>query len=264
MMTTSTTTGSSSTSSWPTTTTSQVGDTVHLLADRAARSSTSPSRASPTTSRSSATSPSPATPTWRTCRSRSTSFVFGIDRRGRRPRHGDGRHRRGRSSATSRTSRWRTGTGFIGSIADQITFFVNFISIMLLLSIVIALIGVANTLSLSISERVRELGLLRAVGMNRTQLKRSIRWEAVIMSVLGTAHRHLPGARHRPGDDEGARAVRAARCSGSRSASLVVLLLGGAAVGTIAAIFPARRAAKLADPRRHRPRVTLAGERLFV
>ena len=76
--------------------------------------------------------------------------------------------------------------GFIGSIADQITFIVNFISIMLLLSIIIALIGVANTLSLSISERVRELGLLRAVGMNRTQLKRSIRWEAVIMSVLGT------------------------------------------------------------------------------
>ena len=54
--------------------------------------------------------------------------------------------------------------GFIGSIADQIAFIVNFISIMLLLSIIIALIGVANTLSLSISERVRELGLLRAVG----------------------------------------------------------------------------------------------------
>ena len=44
---------------------------------------------------------------------------------------------------------------------------------MLFLSIIIALIGVANTLSLSISERMRELGLLRAVGMDRTQLKRS-------------------------------------------------------------------------------------------
>ena len=76
--------------------------------------------------------------------------------------------------------------GFIGSIADQVTFFLNFITILLLLSIMIALIGVANTLSLSISERVRELGLLRAVGMDRTQLKRSIRWEAVIIAMLGT------------------------------------------------------------------------------
>ena len=155
--------------------------------------------------------------------------------------------------------------GFIGSIADQITFFVNFISIMLLLSIIIALIGVANTLSLSISERVRELGLLRAVGMDRTQLKRSIRWEAVIMSLLGTVDRHLPGPRDRPGDDEGARAVRAHGVPGARSARSSCCCVGGALVGTVAAIFPARRAAKLPDPRRHRPRVAaLADERLFV
>ena len=134
--------------------------------------------------------------------------------------------------------------GFIGSIADQIAFIVNFISIMLLLSIIIALIGVANTLSLSISERVRELGLLRAVGMNRTQLKRSIRWEAVIMSLLGTGIGIFLAL------VIGRAMMKALEPSGLTIfrvpiGSLVVLLLGGALVGTVAAIFPARRAAKL-------------------
>jgi putative ABC transport system permease protein len=134
--------------------------------------------------------------------------------------------------------------GFIGSIADQITFIVNFISIMLLLSIVIALIGVANTLSLSISERVRELGLLRAVGMDRTQLKRSIRWEAVIMALLGTSIGVFLAL------VIGRAMMKALEPSGLSVfqvpvGSLVVLLVGGAVVGTVAAIFPARRAAKL-------------------
>ncbi|NLG54917.1 MAG: ABC transporter permease, partial [Rhodococcus sp.] len=53
------------------------------------------------------------------------------------------------------------------------------------ISILIAAIGIANTLSLSINERVRELGLLRAVGMDRKRLKSTIRWEAVMISVLG-------------------------------------------------------------------------------
>jgi putative ABC transport system permease protein len=52
--------------------------------------------------------------------------------------------------------------------------------------VIIAVIGIGNTLSLSIHERTRELGLLRAVGMNRKQLRASIRWEAVLISVLGT------------------------------------------------------------------------------
>jgi putative ABC transport system permease protein len=133
--------------------------------------------------------------------------------------------------------------GFIGSIAEQIAFIVNFISIMLLLSIIIALIGVANTLSLSISERVREFGLLRAVGMDRKQLKRSVRWEAVIMSVLGTAIGITLAL------IIGRSVMKALEPSGLTVfqvpvASLLWLLVGGALVGTIAAIFPARRAAR--------------------
>jgi putative ABC transport system permease protein len=134
--------------------------------------------------------------------------------------------------------------GFIGSIADQITFIVRFISIMLFLSIIIALIGVANTLALSISERLRELGLLRAVGMDRTQLKRSLRWEAVIMALLGTVIGIFLAL------VVGRAMMKALEPSGLTIFQvpfglLALLLVGGALIGTVAAIFPARRAAKL-------------------
>jgi putative ABC transport system permease protein len=75
---------------------------------------------------------------------------------------------------------------YIGDLARQITQFVTVIYVLLALSVIIAAIGIGNTLSLSIHERTRELGLLRAVGMNRQQLRSSIRWEAVLISVLGT------------------------------------------------------------------------------
>ncbi len=132
--------------------------------------------------------------------------------------------------------------GFIGSIVDQIAFMVKFISALLLLSIIIALIGVANTLSLSISERVRELGLLRAVGMDRTQMKRSIRWEAVILALLGTAVGIMLAivigwALVKSFEPSGLTVFRVPLMP------FVLLLLGGAIVGTVAAIFPARRAA---------------------
>jgi putative ABC transport system permease protein len=57
---------------------------------------------------------------------------------------------------------------------------------LLLLTVVIALFGVTNTMALSVTERVRELGLLRAVGLSRAQTRTMIRWEAVIVTLLGT------------------------------------------------------------------------------
>ncbi len=59
------------------------------------------------------------------------------------------------------------------------------VTVLLFLAVIIALVGIANTLGLSIFERTRELGLLRAVGMGRRQVKRMIRWESVIIAVLG-------------------------------------------------------------------------------
>ncbi len=59
------------------------------------------------------------------------------------------------------------------------------ITVLLGLSFVIALIGIANTLALSVFERTREIGLLRAVGMTRRQLRRAVRWEAAIVATFG-------------------------------------------------------------------------------
>ena len=63
---------------------------------------------------------------------------------------------------------------------------INLMGALLLLAILIALIGIVNTLALSIYERTRELGLLRAVGMTRRQMRRMVRNEAVIIAVFGT------------------------------------------------------------------------------
>ena len=74
---------------------------------------------------------------------------------------------------------------FLGSIAAQINALLNVVYALLALSVVIALIGIANTLSLSIHERTRELGLLRAVGMTRRQVRSAVRWEAAIIALTG-------------------------------------------------------------------------------
>ncbi len=76
---------------------------------------------------------------------------------------------------------------FTSSIIASITALLNVIYGLLAVSILIALIGIANTLSLSIHERTRELGLLRAMGMSRGQLRSSVRWEAVIVALMGTS-----------------------------------------------------------------------------
>ncbi len=74
---------------------------------------------------------------------------------------------------------------FIESQKAQIDVLLTVINALLLLAILIALLGIANTLALSIFERKRELGLLRAVGMTRRQVRRMIRWEAVITALYG-------------------------------------------------------------------------------
>ncbi len=71
------------------------------------------------------------------------------------------------------------------SFGDQLDSFLFLIMAMLFLSIFIALLGIANTIALSVLERTHEIGLLRAVGMSRRQLRSSIRWESVIVAVFG-------------------------------------------------------------------------------
>ncbi|MEP6299188.1 MAG: FtsX-like permease family protein [Ilumatobacter sp.] len=74
---------------------------------------------------------------------------------------------------------------FLQDQEDQINQLLFIIAILLFFAIVIAVIGISITLALGVFERTREIGLLRAVGMNRRQVRRSVRWEAVIVSVFG-------------------------------------------------------------------------------
>lgn len=70
----------------------------------------------------------------------------------------------------------------LGQAVDQLF---ALVTVLLLLSVVIALFGIVNTLALAVLERVRELGLLRAVGMTRGQVRAMVRWESVMVAVLG-------------------------------------------------------------------------------
>ncbi|MFM7063364.1 MAG: ABC transporter permease [Actinomycetes bacterium] len=117
---------------------------------------------------------------------------------------------------------------------------------LLALAIIIALVGIANTLGLSILERTRELGLLRAVGMTKKQLRRSIRQEAGIVAVFGTLLGLVIGI----GFSLALSAVITADNPDIFSyrlpvPTLVAITVIGALAGVLAAILPARRAAKL-------------------
>ncbi len=112
------------------------------------------------------------------------------------------------------------------------------------LAIVIALLGIGNTLALSVLERTREVGLLRSVGMTRSQLRSTIRWESVVIALQGTLLGMLIGIFF------GWALVRALREQGIDRftipfGTLAIVLVLAAFAGVVAAILPARRAAKL-------------------
>ena len=109
---------------------------------------------------------------------------------------------------------------------------------------VIALIGIANTLALSVHERTRELGLLRAVGMHRRQLRRAVRWESVLIAVLGTGLGRCSPSAVRGASSRRSR-TRASRRSRSPGTQMAVIVGLAGVAGVLAAAGPARRAARL-------------------
>jgi putative ABC transport system permease protein len=126
---------------------------------------------------------------------------------------------------------------------DQINQLVGFFYVLLALAIVISLLGIVTTLALSIHERTRELGLLRAVGMSRRQVKRMVRYESVITALIGAILGTILGIIFaalvsRPLADEGFELAYPV-------GTLLILLVLAALAGVLAAIFPARRAANL-------------------
>jgi putative ABC transport system permease protein len=114
---------------------------------------------------------------------------------------------------------------------------------LLSLSVIVALLGIVNTLALSVHERTRELGMLRAVGMTRRQVRRMVRGEAVITAVIGAVLGLVLGVAFaailsRPLASEGFKLAIPV-------GTLVILLVLAALAGVLAAIPPARRAAKV-------------------
>jgi putative ABC transport system permease protein len=115
---------------------------------------------------------------------------------------------------------------------------------LLALAVLIALIGIVNTLMLSVFERTREIGLLRAVGMKRRQVRTMIRSEAVILAIFGALIGIVIGT------GMGIALVSSLKQQGITdtvvpASSLVIFLVLAALLGLIAASWPARRAARL-------------------
>ncbi|MFI5041664.1 MAG: ABC transporter permease [Acidimicrobiales bacterium] len=135
-------------------------------------------------------------------------------------------------------------TQFKAETAKPINQLLGLVYALLFLAVIIALLGIGNTLALSIFERTRELGLLRAVGMTRRQLRSTIRWESVIIALQGTFLGLLIGVFF------GWALVSATSNQSTNVLSipyttLAVIVVLAAIAGVVAAILPARRASKL-------------------
>ncbi|MEU2054448.1 ABC transporter permease [Streptomyces bungoensis] len=129
-------------------------------------------------------------------------------------------------------------------VHDQIAVLLYLVYALLGLAIVIAVLGVVNTLALSVVERTREIGLLRAIGLGRRQLRRMIRLESVVIAVFGAvlglglglvwgvcAQRVL--------------ALRGLTALAIPWGTIVAVVIGSAVVGIVAALLPALRASRM-------------------
>ena len=133
---------------------------------------------------------------------------------------------------------------FVAEQSSQVDQLLNAITVLLVLSVVIAVLGIVNTLALSVVERTRELGLLRAVGLSRRQLRRMIRVESVVIALYGALLGLLVGTAF------GWALVRALEEQGVSEFALplgrlALVVVAAALAGVLAAALPARRAARL-------------------
>jgi putative ABC transport system permease protein len=131
--------------------------------------------------------------------------------------------------------------GALGGVVDQL---LGLVTVLLLLAVLIALLGIVNTLALSVFERTRELGMLRAIGMTRGQVRAMVRWESVVISTIGA----LLGATL--GIGLGLALTRALSNQGLNELAvpgvqLALYVVAAAVAGVVAAIGPARRASRV-------------------
>jgi putative ABC transport system permease protein len=136
-----------------------------------------------------------------------------------------------------------TRDGFSEAQEDSVNPILYMFYVLLALSVLVSLFGIVNTLVLSVFERTRELGMLRAIGMTRRQVRQMIRHESIVTTLIGVVLGVVLGIAL-------AALVTAALSSEGLAfsvpvVSLIVFVLLGVVAGMLAAIFPARRAARL-------------------
>ncbi|MGH9135996.1 MAG: ABC transporter permease, partial [Acidimicrobiales bacterium] len=134
---------------------------------------------------------------------------------------------------------------YVEELASAINDLLGIVYVLLALSVLIALLGIANTLSLSIHERTRELGLLRAVGQTARGVKSMVRWEAGIVAVFGTIGGLVLGLFLAWGLVRDLGADAGIDQFTVPSAQLAVIVVIGGIAGLLAGARPARRAARL-------------------
>jgi putative ABC transport system permease protein len=141
------------------------------------------------------------------------------------------------------TAKVQTKAEYTASVKKQVDQLLTLIYALLAVSVIISIFGIVNTLVLSVYERTREIGMLRAIGTTRRQMRRIVRYESVITSVIGGILGTILG-------------VLFAYVVSTRLASqgitfsvpwgqLVVFLIVAAIVGVVAAVLPAQRAARV-------------------
>ncbi|MEW1643344.1 FtsX-like permease family protein [Streptomyces sp. NPDC091219] len=138
----------------------------------------------------------------------------------------------------------RDQTDYKQELKDQIGQLLNMVYGLLALAIIVAVLGVVNTLALSVVERTREIGLMRAIGMSRRQLRRMIRMESVVIALFGA----LLGLGL--GMGWGATAQQLLALEGLKVleipwGTIIAVFVGSAFVGLFAALIPAFRAGRM-------------------
>ncbi|MER6675458.1 ABC transporter permease [Streptomyces sp. NPDC000983] len=129
-------------------------------------------------------------------------------------------------------------------VRDQIAVLLYLVYALLGLAIVIAVLGVVNTLALSVVERTREIGLLRAIGLSRVQLRRMIRLESVVIAVFGAVLGLALGLVWGVCTQQ-VLALQGMTALAIPWGTLVAVVIGSAVVGIVAALLPALRASRM-------------------